>query len=204
MNQEYSNNEVKKNSNIDKNRIIFSIIIIVVTLCVIVGVSYALFQYQRTGNKTNEVRTGTLVLTLDDTKGTYIDVSNAVPVSDQVGLIGTPYQFTLRNDGTLASSYTITLIYDQTHITQDKCGTKQLSYEQVKYNLVKNSDSNTPALLNTLTNYVIDAGTLLPNETNTYELRLWLDQGITDPTSIAGKHFHVKLKVEAAQTNYPR
>lgn len=191
----------KELSDREKNRVLFSILIIIASLCVIVGVTYAAFQYQRSGEEKNKFTTGTLILKLDESMGEAISLENIVPMYDGVGLTQSPYQFSLRNEGTLASTYKIKLVYDQDQITEDNCGTKQLSYSQVKYGLEKNSVANIPSLLDTLSDYVIDAGTLLPGEENTYALRLWLDQSITNPADINGKHFHVRVQVEGAQTN---
>lgn len=187
----------------DKMRVLYSILIIIATLCIIAGVTYSIFQYQKPGENPNQVVTGTLILNLDESKGNAINMENVVPMSDAVGLTQSPYQFTLQNVGTLASSYKIRLIYDQTQIAEDNCGTKQLGYDQVRYQLVKDSVASTPTLLNTLNDYVIDAGTLLPGDENTYVLRMWLDQNITNPQDVNGKHFHVKLEIEGTQTNYP-
>ena len=186
------------NSNKQKNnRVLYSIIIIIASLCVILGVSLAgvslaIFQYNRTGEEPNEVTTGTLILTLDDSMGSGINVENAMPTSDEVGKTSTPYEFTLENVGTLTSNYRIRVVNDEEAIQEDGCSSNLLDYSQIRYLFTSNGSDGAIQYLSDLNNGQLE-------KRIEYSLRLWLDSSITNPNEVNGKHLHVKIMVEAIQ-----
>ncbi len=187
-----------------KNNRWLAILFLAVVL-VALFVAYAIFTYQKTGTKQNELTTGTLVLKLDETKGNAIDLSNVVPVLDETGLETDPYQFTLINEGSLSAQYRIRLEYDEDAMAADGCTDKTMAYSQVKYALWKQNNTtddasqNDPALLSTLTDHILDAGTLTAGDSNDYALRLWIDSQVGDngADEINGKHLHVRLVIDA-------
>ncbi len=185
-----------------KNRIIYSILIIIVSLCVILGVSYAIFRYQKLGTKNNDVTTGTLILELDDQQGTTISIGDAMPTADSKGKTSTPYTFTLRNTGTLNSKYRVKLVVDNEAIAKDKCGSNLLDAANIKLVLTKNNAMQTVTTYNALTDSVIDTGVINSGAHNDYQLRMWIDSTITNPALVNGKHFHVKVVVDAIQDKY--
>lgn len=191
--------KVDKKKNERDNRVLFSIVIIIFTLCVIAGVSYAIFNYSKAGTKPNKLTTGTLILVLDDSMGSALSIKNAMPTADRLGSEQTPYQFTLENTGSLNSNYRITLVDDMDTINKDGCQNKLLSRNQIRYMLTKNNSNGSIDYLSNATNQVIDMGNIASLTKNTYQLRMWIDSSITNPADINGKHFHVKVKVEAIQ-----
>ena len=195
--------KANKNKQIEiKNRVLYSILIIIVTLCVIVGVSYAAFKFQQTGTKDNQVTSGTLILELDDEEGTTVSLTGAMPTSDTKGKTLTPYTFTLRNTGTLNSRYRIKLEVDNAAITKDKCEANLLDAHNIRLVLTKNDSMQDVTNYDSLTDSVIDEDILNANDSNDYELRMWIDSSVTDPALVNGKHFHVKVVVDAIQDNY--
>lgn len=199
---------MKKNTNKSKkkhennNRVIFSVIFIILTIFIIAGVSYAAFNYLKPGEQKNQIKTGTLIVTLDDETATGISIEGAMPTSDIVGKTLSPYKFTIENEGTINSNYRIKIVDDSDAIQNDGCESKLLEYDQVKYALVKNGVEQEPLYLNADENGIIDFGTIAPNGKNTYELRLWIDSEITNPVDINGKHLHIKIRVDAIQDKY--
>ncbi len=182
---------MKKKQDANKKGIILTIVI---ALIVVIGVTYALFQYQKLGTKKNTITTGTLVLTLDESKGNAITISNAVPMSDRQGEELDSYHFILENTGTLPAKYRIRLEEDQEAITEDGCGAKKMTDTQLKYSLMKNEGKSTPLLLSTSAQHIIDTGTLAPGAKNTYDLRIWIDS--TVGIEVNGKHFHGKIYID--------
>ena len=131
-------------------------------LVVLLGGTYAWLTLQVTGEKTNVLRAGTLSLVLDDTTSEGIKLEKAVPISDEKGKTGTEYTFTLQNKGTKAASYTIYL--DDVALETSET---RMDDSKVKYQLTKNS-KETVALLNTLSDKVLDSGEIAGSTTNTY------------------------------------
>ena len=160
-------------------------------LVVLLGGTYAWLTLQLKGEKTNVLRAGTLSLVLDDTTSGGIKLEKAVPISDEKGKTGTEYTFTLQNKGTKAASYTIYL--DDVALETSET---RMDDSKVKYQLTKNS-KETVALLNTLSNKVLDSGTIDGSTTNTYCLRVWIDSAAEN--EVMGTILYKQLRVETTQ-----
>ena len=160
-------------------------------LVVLLGGTYAWLTLQLKGEKTNVLRAGTLSLVLDDTTSGGIKLEKAVPISDEKGKTGTEYTFTLQNKGTKAASYTIYL--DDVALEASET---RMDDSKVKYQLTKNS-KETVALLNTLSDKVLDSGTIDGSTTNTYSLRVWIDSAAGN--EVMGTILSKQLRVEATQ-----
>lgn len=182
------------------------IIIAIIFLSVIViGSSFALFVVNISGNTTNKIKLGSLVLNLDETASNGISINPAYPLTDQEGLANTPkYIFTLKNDGTLNADFTIQL----TDITT---ANKKMAYSVIRYNLKKqlydsssNLKTNQPAdrtgYLSDLvvgSKIILDEGTLQSHEKTTYTLNIWMDYDAGN--EYQGSAFKGKLKIDGTQ-----
>ena len=175
-----------KNKKITKQLFALALVLVVL-LC---G-SYAWLTLTLKGNNTNVLRAGTLSLVLDDTTSNGIKLEKAVPISDEKGKTGTEYTFTLQNKGTKAASYTIYL--DDVALEASET---RMDDSKVKYQLTKNS-KETVALLNTLSDKVLDSGTIDGSTTNTYSLRVWIDSAAGN--EVMGTILSKQLRVEATQ-----
>ena len=176
----------RKKQSIPKQLFVLAFVLIV-----LVAGSYAWLTLQVNGEKTNVLRAGTLSLVLDDTTSGGIKLEKAVPISDEKGKTGTEYTFTLQNKGTNAASYTIYL--DDVALEASET---RMDDSKVKYQLTKNS-KETVALLNTLSDKVLDSGEIAGSTTNTYSLRVWIDSAAE--TEVMGKILSKELRVEATQ-----
>ena len=113
-----------------KKRIVPIIISIIAIIIIVIGASYAWFTLTIEGTKTNTLRVGNLALTLDDESSVGIHDENALPMLDEDGEKTDPYHFTLKNEGNLASEYTIYLDDD----TLDE-GEERIANSAVKYQI---------------------------------------------------------------------
>lgn len=125
---------MKKNSSfVQKNKkLLLSVFLGVI---VVIGVSYAWLQITLTGTKTVVIRSGNLSLNLDEDASEGISLTNAYPMTDQEGLKTISYEFTLKNDGTIPSDYTIYL-----EDTTDESDIK--AFPVLKYDLKKTEYNN--------------------------------------------------------------
>ncbi len=170
---------------------------IILGTILLLGASYAWLQLTLNGTKTNVLKVGDLSLELDDTNGVAINGDGVLPVLDEVGLLQDPYHFTLTNNGTLASKYTIYL--DNVNL---ESGEKQLPDEAIKFDLKKDDTT----LIRTLLSYIkqdnvriLDTGVINgEGESFEYDLRMWVDEAATQDMA-AGKTFRGKIRVEAQQ-----
>ena len=176
----------RKKQSIPKQLFVLAFVLIV-----LVAGSYAWLTLQVTGEKTNVLRAGTLSLVLDDTTSGGIKLEKAVPISDEKGKTGTEYTFTLQNKGTKPADYTIYL--DDVALETNET---KMDDSKVKYQLTKNSNE-TVALLNTLSDKILDSGEIAGSTTNTYSLRVWIDS--VAGNEVMGTILSKELRVEATQ-----
>lgn len=172
----------------------YGLFIILVTI-LLLGISYAWLTLTLNGTKTNVLKSGTLSLILDETMGEGIRVDSAVPMYDSTGMRQTPYRFSLKNDGTLDSEYTIYL--DDLALGEGQTRAPDSAF---KYNLTKDNQMASRDLLSILgvnPNRVLDAGKIKAGQTINYELRLWVDENVT--SDLTGQRFFGTLRVEAMQ-----
>jgi len=91
---------------------------------VIIGISYAFVKFTLFGNKKQVITSGNLSLLI--TNEVELNLSDAYPVADEVGMIGTPASFDLVNKTSTDTNYQLYLedITDNT--------LKKLDYDIVK------------------------------------------------------------------------
>jgi surface protein len=166
---------------------------IVIVLILLLGLSFAWLTLTLNGTKNVVVKSGTLSVVLDDSASSGISLENAQPISDEDGLNTTAYTFTITNNGTLNSNYTIYLD-DNTLET----GETRIDDSAIKYNLKEDTLNVNTGLLSTTgtnPNRVLKTGIIKPGVTKTYTLRVWIADS-ADNTAM-NKVFRGKLRVEA-------
>jgi len=172
-----------------------SIFVIVSTVLMLIGLSYAWLQITLRGNKElTLVAAGTLYLELDDSMAGGITIESAEPVLDEVGKSGEGYTFTLENKGKIASDYTIYL--DDLPLTDET----RMNDSFIKYQLVRDGNE-TIDLLNSIgenPNRILDSGTITAGRKYTYTLKMWIDSSATN--EVMGTVFKGQLRIEAMQS----
>jgi len=164
------------------------IILGLLALIAVLGITYAFVTKTLTGSKKVTITAGTLSLVLDEKN--EITISDALPMYDAVGMIQEEvFNFDLINETSNPTDYTIKLKKVSTG--------NELSESDVKYYLTKDG-VGTPALLSSLTDGVVDTGTIEGTDTIEYSLRLWINEDVTDKNAINGKSLSYKLEVEAS------
>ena len=191
--------------NIIKRETKVMIVIVILLLMVVLGVSYALFM-QVTDNTNNQVvTTGTLQVEYASTNG-YITgntYNELLPMSNDLGLQQTGYEFSVKNTGNLPVTYNVFMYINYDSYNADKnsgaiSGDLFEDLSLINYNLQTNSDANTEINKlseqtnkeeNGLRKYNIYSGSVESNNSiNTHKLRIWLDEE-TDTTNI-GKYIY--------------
>ncbi|MCI8548305.1 MAG: hypothetical protein HFJ38_05385 [Bacilli bacterium] len=174
------------------------IMIIGLSCVVLMGGSYAWYTINVESNKVHTMKVGTLELELKG-KEEQVIINKAVPQKDSEGIKNTPYHFTVTNTGNLSTKYNVYL--EDISLSS---GATRLSDSVIKYNLANDKENNTQ-YLNSLQNIsgkrLLITGTLKPEESITYDLRLWLAEEAT--SEIAGEEFIAKITIEGGQTNRP-
>lgn len=161
-------------------------LLIFMLICITVGASYAFLTMTITSNNELSIKSGIFNIEFKD--GNEINLDNIGPVSDDEGLRGTPYTFSVENIGNVDGKYTISL--------EEKSG-NNLDKSYVKYAIQKNDgEYSTPRKL-TDDLILVENSELLKTNKDTYNLKLWVDYDA--PNEVQGKEFSAKLVVKSVQ-----
>ena len=200
----------------NKNKVILSILGILMLVVVTVGVTYAVFTYTKLGTTENTVTAGTLkfLYTENTGVGRGINISEAFPVSDEVGKSYTTenYVFDFSVEGTNTGSTSIPY-----EVTLRKKSTSTLNESNVKVYLTdRTNDSNNhilgPSIYSNLKQTSIDVddeiektlynGLVEGNDTNykkDFRLRMWISD-TSNQSDINGKTFVALVNVYSNAT----
>lgn len=165
------------------------LIIILIIVVLLIGGTYAWLRITRTSNNVNKIVAGSLILSIDG-ENNAIDINPIIPISDTIGTELTPYTFNISNSGTLPAAYTIYIDNDET------IEGSRIDESLIKYEIKKNSEER---LIKNFTSSrkIIENVEIAPDETDSYELKLWIDESAT--TDINGQVFAGKLRIVGTQ-----
>ena len=181
---------MKKLDNNKKVMVVVTTFVLI--LLAIATTSYAMITFARYGKTENTIRTGTLILNLDETK--ELSLINAYPMSDSQGMSSSAYEFTVENTGTQDARYKIMLVDDNDTYVEDGCS--KLAWSNLKYSISRNGTNITSAsyLSNLSSDSQLDEAIISSGSKNSYQLRIWIDSSAGN--EIIGRHFHAKLNIK--------
>ena len=188
MKSKWKRMENKRIKNKRRNNSLFLCAIILLTLLIVIGGSYAFLSLTLFSEKKVEVTTGVLATSFKD--GNAITLENAYPMSDSRGMMTSPYEFEIENTGNIKAKYDIILEEDKARNTLDK--------QYIKYSLKgKDGEWSEPSYL---TSFVLEKGVEIePSEKNIYALRLWIDEKVGNEAQ--GKEFRARIVIHSVQSN---
>ena len=197
----------------DKKKKILKVSGLVALFLVVFGLSYALFTVTLNGTKKVKIKTGKLELQLLDSENNpiyvtgqnnessfAINLDNQVPVDDATGLSTEGFTFKLKNTGSIDARYTIYL--DDVAL---ESGENRLPDSAVRYSLTKNESEENPSDLTSVgtnPNRKLDEGVIKKDTTNTYTLKVWIDEDAGNEAM--NKVFNTTLRVEGSQYVEPK
>ncbi len=197
LNEEKNNKKAFKLFGLSLKKKTFALIALILGLILAFSVSsYAWLSATNGSDKISTLTSGNLSLNLADTKS--LTLANSYPLSDVKGLASDPYTFTIKNTGTIASSY---VVYLKDNALSD--GKTRIADNKVKYSLIKNKNVTTGAkLLSTLASVdgkgrVLATGTIDPDETINFDVRIWIDEAAE--SEVEGTSFSAKISMEGEQ-----
>ena len=179
----------------NKKVIIIGVAIIILLL---IGIAFAYLVTTLHGQEEYVLRAGTLNLELDDKN--ELTLTSQIPLEDKEGMTLEGFNFSLTNKGNIETDYTIYL----DDIALDE-GENRIPDSSIRYSLTKNDETIGPRNLTTMgsnPNRRVDFGTINPDETINYTLRIWIDYDATTEEA-SGKTFKAKLRVETSQHVIP-
>ena len=170
----------------DNNKKLKIYIGLLITVTILVGVTYAYYRLYKTQTNDNVIGTRSCLDTSFTEDTSEIILSDAFPIDDSDGLQEDPFSFTLTNNCDSYVDVQITL-YSEYRESTDSAYLKD-NYVRVNLSpkgLIKASSS----ILNTLSlgdidttrkGYILEETGLKGNETKSYDLRLWIDANTTN------------------------
>ena len=187
---------------------ILIIVVLVVMVLVIIGVSYAVFNYSALGTKVNTITTGAITMTYVESSNT-ISLNGALPTTDKTGKVrlnqGEYFDFTVSSEilGNTNINY---------EISAKEVGDGTIDGSNIKLYLTKlNSDGTEEDLMvpevyseeTSANNYTgrprgemsLYTSSMSSSESNTYRLRMWVDE-VYNPQGDGGNlTFSVQVNV---------
>ena len=181
---------------------------LLVTVLVLIGVTYAYYRITKTQTNSNVIGTRTCLDTTLTEETSEIVLSDAFPISDEDGLKQTPFTFTLTNNCDSYVKVTIALVSEYRTSTS----TSYLKDNYVKSNLsTKGTNDGSSVILSTLSlgevdtnteGYVLKTTGLKNKEAKSFDLRLWLDSETTNEQGL-NKTWKGKIVVSVVAADEP-
>ena len=180
---------------------------LLVTVLVLIGVTYAYYRITKTQTNSNVIGTRTCLDTTLTEETSEIVLSDAFPISDEDGLKQSPFTFTLTNNCDSNVKVTIALVSEYRTSTN----TAYLKDNYVKSNLsTKGTNDGGSVILSTLSLAEVDTNTegyilkttgLKNKEAKSFDLRLWLDSETTNEQGL-NKTWKGKIVVSVVAAEY--
>ena len=175
-------------------KIILMVISILLIGSIIIGTSYSMWVKTAVQKEENVLNSS--CFSIEFTESSNINLTNAMPISDEAGLKKKPYTFTLKNTCNMNSKVTIAL---------DVLSTSTMSSSAIKTSLTKGGLGGTPTLLTSLDKkaevdisgakeaYILGTDIIGANKSKSYSLYLWMDEAVT--VAEASKSFSSKVVI---------
>ena len=176
----------------NKKIIILAVAIIIILL---LGIAFAYFSTTLNGTKDYVIRVGSLGLKLEE--GNELTLEKQIPLEDSEGQSLNGFNFSLVNEGGIDTDFTIYL----DDIALDE-GETRMPDSAIRYSLTKDSVVGNASDLTRMganPNRKVDTGTISPNQTINYTLKIWINYDATSEEA-SGKVFKGKLRVVAKQS----
>ena len=199
-----------------KKEKVIIVVLILVMIISIIGVSYAAYNYSKTGTKVNSITTGSITMSYTESDN-VINIDKALPTTDETGKVrlkeGEYFDFTISSEivGDININYEISAkdvtVSDRkidesniklylTRIKED--GTEEELMTPETYNEEKSANSYTGRPANEMSLYT---SSMSSSESNKYRLRMWVDEAYNPQGDGGNLKFSVKINVYGKDGN---
>ena len=185
--------------------------LIIVMIITLIGVSYAAFNYSKTGTKLNSITTGSITMTYTETDN-VININGALPTTDETGKVrlkeGEYFDFTVSSE--IVGDVNINYEISAKDITSSDAN--KIDGSNIKLYLTKLTDGGTEEELMTPETYNEEASSnsytgrpsgemslytssMNSSESNNYRLRMWVDEDYNPQDDGGNLEFSVQINV---------
>ncbi len=167
------------------------ILLVFLTLCLFLGISFGAvyFIYHKQDTRDNELNSGLISISFNEGSGN-INLTNVIPVIDDVGITNSPYEFSITNTSSVPINAKIGLVIDSS--TTIPLGAVRyglyINDELVEKNSVSSMEDNTLyTYLNMSSNISVNC-----------KIVFWIDYYYTE----GGKVFKAKINAVGESVDY--
>ena len=174
---------------------------ILLTLSIIVGVSYAWWTYNTSQTGINHIKSDCFSVQIIDDENESILLENAFPLTDEEGYATNPYKFIVKNNCELSISYDLNLeIMGTINRLQSNFIAVSLNGEekQILNTLKETTPTYKDNEYEALEGRLLDSGELGAKESKSYSLRLWMNQDVKITDDVMNKTFISKISIDAS------
>jgi len=181
------------------NKFILIFLGILLTLSVLIGISYAYYMVTASQTNKNRLASSCISISLTNEKND-ITLNNAYPITDSEGKKLTPYQFTITNTCNIFISYNVNLeMLEGTDLSADYI--KTMVNSEAPY-ILSSLDSASTTIDKSTESRTLAQGSLGSNDSVDYSLRLWMDENTPLNENTQDKSLISKIVVVAQPSTY--
>lgn len=165
------------------------IYMIMLSIILLMGTSYALLRSSHQGENTYTMNVGTLQVTFVDSKTSALTLENTYPMTDDEGMKNSAeLVFTVKNTGTVTAKYSVYI---------EETSTNPEFKSVIRFISNKNDTGYTEPKTLASDKYIDDNGTLSVGAEATYKVKAWISSD-ADSTYM-NKTFTARIVVESVQ-----
>ena len=181
------------------NKFILIFLGILLTLSVLIGISYAYYMVTAFQTNKNRLASSCISISLTNEKND-ITLNNAYPITNSEGRKLTPYQFTITNTCNIFISYNVNLeMLEGTDLSADYI--KTMVNSEAPY-ILSSLDSASTTIDKSTESRTLAQGSLGSNDSVDYSLRLWMDENTPLNDETQDKSLISKIVVVAQPSTY--
>ena len=181
------------------NKFILIFLGILLTLSVLIGISYAYYMVTASQTNKNHLASSCISISLTNEKND-ITLNNAYPITNSEGKKLTPYQFTITNTCNIFISYNVNLeMLEGTDLSTDYI--KTMVNSEAPY-ILSSLDSASTTIDKSTESRTLAQGSLGSGDSVDYALRLWMDENTPLNNDTQNKSLISKIVVVAQPSTY--
>lgn len=166
------------------------IIITIILLFALITTHYIYYKFQNQRDQINS--SNSLEVIFHEKDKDNISLTQAIPVTDSVGLSSKVYTFTIENNTTNNVKYSVKIIDNNDLYISDGCADRIIPNNFIKCAIHKDKERNQVFLLSDVPNAIIALGTIKSKEKIDYSIRVWVSK---DSTLNKNLHYHGIIQV---------
>ena len=187
------------NGMIKRNKKLGLLITILTLFLMMIGVSYAYWQFLKIDDKTNTATSGCFEMELIN-QANEINLTNTYPITDEEGLKLKPFSFTIHNKCSIFAHYYVTLEALEGTTLDSKWVAVKVNSDAIT--TLDKYKTTTTKLDGSVNSHILAEGYLGADDSVDYSVSFWMDEDVTINDDVMNKVFKSKIIVVSEPGNY--